>query len=146
MRRLVKAGAVAAATAGVAVVVGRTVGKRVIRPQHDRWHSVTINCAPEEVGHLPAPLDQLGEEVEIRVRPAPGDRGTELSARLTRQLPNAIGDPKPVRQLRKALREARQLAEIGEIVRPDSPPTTDRTLTGRPLSAVTAQAKERGRL
>lgn len=109
----------------------------------DRWHSVTVNCEPERLGALPPPLDQLGFEIEVRVRPAPGDRGTELAAR--------VADPAKVerdtvRHLRAALREARALAEIGEVPLPDSPPSTKRTLLSRPLEAATRHGREEGRL
>jgi hypothetical protein len=109
----------------------------------DRWHSITINCEPEQLGHLPPPLDNLGFEAEVRVRPAPGDRGTELAAR--------VADPKKagrdsVRELRKSLRLARALAEIGEVPLPDSPPTTKDTLLGKPLAAATRHGREEGRL
>lgn len=108
----------------------------------DRWHSITINCSPERLGPMPAPLDELGFPVEIRIRPAPGDRGTELSARVTG--PGADRDT--VRHLRRALREARSLAEVGEVLLPDAPPTTHGTLTGAPLAYATRHGRDEGRL
>jgi hypothetical protein len=109
----------------------------------DRWHSVTVNCEPEQLGPLPPPLDSLGFEVEVRIRPAPGDRGTELAARVADA--GKVGRD-TVRQLRAALREARALAEIGEVPLPDSPPSTKKTLLNRPLAAATAHGREEGRL
>ena len=50
-----------------------------------RWLSVTINRKPEDVapdGLLPEPLAVLGDAIEVRIREAPGDKGTELAARL----------------------------------------------------------------
>ncbi|GIJ45464.1 hypothetical protein Val02_23500 [Virgisporangium aliadipatigenens] len=139
MRGLLGAAAVAAgAGAAVAVARRRTTGRA---ERMDRWHSVTIACEPEELGPLPPPLDSLGFPVEVVIRPAPGGRGTELAARMT--------EPRGrdgVRALRKALREARQLVEVGEILQPDSPPTTERTLTGAPLAYATRHGKEEGRL
>lgn len=140
MRRLLGGVAAMAAGAGAAVVVARR--RRIGRAERmDRWHSVTIGCEPEELGPLPPPLDSLGFPVEVRIRPAPGDRGTELAAR--------IAEPQGrdgVRALRTALRDARQLVEVGEILRPDSPPTTRRTLTGAPLAYATRHGKSEGRL
>jgi hypothetical protein len=109
----------------------------------DRWHSVTVNCEPERLGSLPPPLDNLGFEVEVRVRPAPADRGTELAARV---VDPAKAGRDSVRELRKSLRLARALAEIGEVPLPDSPPTTKDTLLGKPLAAATRHGREEGRL
>jgi hypothetical protein len=131
--------AVLAAAAGGAVLVRRRFAGAA--GAEDRWHSVTVNRTPEEVGSLPGPLAELGTVIEVRVRPAPGDRGTELAARVVE-----AADRETVGRLRRALREAKQLAEIGEVVRPDSPPTTDRTLVSRPLAWVTRHGREEGRL
>ncbi|CAM5341294.1 Secreted protein OS=Streptomyces glaucescens OX=1907 GN=SGLAU_30815 PE=4 SV=1 [Streptomyces glaucescens] len=52
---------------------------------HDRWLTVTVNRPAEEVrpgGRLPTPLRAFDERIEVDVRPAPGDRGTELAVRL----------------------------------------------------------------
>jgi hypothetical protein len=161
--------AVVAAAAGAVVVASRRAGLPLRRGRlagaspggrasrggqtGDRWHSVTIDRTPEEVGSPPQPLGELGHTVEIRIRPAPGDRGTEVAARIREELPTGLGrvtsklrNDDPVRHLRRALREARQLAEIGEVLLPDAPPTTDRTVTGAPLAYATRHAREEGRL
>jgi len=150
-------GAAVAAT-GVGVVAGRRVMQRrqgggQNDASRDRWHSVTIFCEPEQLGALPPPLDELGAPVEVRIRPAPGGRGTELAARLTPPTPTGLGkvvaklrDDDPVRLLRRSLREARQLAEIGEVLLPDAPSTTHPTLTGAPLAYATRHGREDGRL
>jgi hypothetical protein len=152
MKRTVMVVAVGAAATGVAVVGWRRAAGRPILAGPDRWHSVTIYRSPEEVGHLPEPLAELGETIEVRVRPAPGDRGTEVAARLVNDVPGGIGKvasrikgEDPVGRLRRALREAKQLAEVGEIVRPDVP-TTKRTLTSRPLEYATRHGRAEGRL
>src|SRR4051794_29517756 len=143
-------GLTAVAVGGAGVVVGRRVVRRGLSPTggdgHDRWHSVTINCSPEQLGPKPAPLDELGFPVEIRVRPAPGDRGTELAARLAEPGLSRQGGRDAVRHLRRALREARSLAEVGEVLLPDAPATTHRTLTGAPLAYATRHGREEGRL
>ncbi|GAA3285559.1 hypothetical protein GCM10020218_045690 [Dactylosporangium vinaceum] len=55
-------------------------------------------------------------------------------------------DPQRVRRLRAALRAARSLAEVGEVLRPDAPATTKPTLTGAPLAYATRHGREEGRL
>lgn len=148
-------GLTAVAAGGVGVLVGARVRRRAAaaRGERDRWHSVTVNCEPERLGPKPPPLDELGFPVEIRIRPAPAGRGTELAARLVGSSPAGIGkvaaklrDDDPVRVLRRALRAARSLAEVGEVLLPDSPGTTHRTLTGAPLAYATRHGREEGRL
>jgi uncharacterized membrane protein len=95
------------------------------------WSSVTINRRPEELlpdGRLPAPLANLGDDVEVRIRPAPGGKGAELSARLKSQQPSGasvlsrIAGHDPRQNLRSALRQAKQLIEVGEVLRVDPAP------------------------
>ena len=149
---------VAGVGAGVIVVRRMTVrqfGNRASETR-DRWHAVTINRPPEEVkpdGRLPEPLAELGDAVEVRLRPAPGGRGTEVAARLREGAPARPGgvvtrasgnDPR--QDLRSALRQSRQLLETGEVLRADEPPTTRRTLRGLPLDLATRRAGGEGRL
>ncbi|QFZ18727.1 hypothetical protein [Saccharothrix syringae] len=119
----------------------------------DRWLVVTVLRAPNEVvsdGSLPAPLAELGDLVEVRVRPAPGDKGTELAARLTRRGPTStsarVEGEDPRQRVRTALREAKSILEVGEIVRPDAPPTTHPGPAGRLVSKATHIAQGEGRL
>jgi hypothetical protein len=136
----------AAVGAVVSVAAARRFARRgdgVSPPVSDRWHAVTVNCEPERLGPLPPPLDGLDFEIEVRIRPAPGDRGTEAAAR--------VADPAKlnrdtVRRLRRALREARALAEIGEVPLPDSPATTKNTPLSLPLAYATRHGREEGRL
>jgi hypothetical protein len=107
----------------------------------DRWHSVTVNRPPEEV----AP--------EGRLRQAPGDRGTEVAARLRDGAPAGPGGvvarvagTDPRQDLRSALRRAKQLLETGEVLSPDRPPTTRRTLRNLPLELAGRRAGGEGRL
>jgi hypothetical protein len=148
--------------AAVGLVVSVAAGRRFARRPDgatpgdrrvDRWHSVTVNCAPERLDPLPACLSELGDAVEVVMRPAPGGRGTELAARLVERVPSGVGgvvaklrDDDPVRRLRRALRDARALAEIGEILLPDSPATTRSTLLGAPLAYAVRHGREEGRL
>ena len=138
--------------AAVGVVVSVTAARRLARRgngsgpdgrQGDRWHTVTILCEPEELGQLPPPLDDLGIAIEVLVRPAPGDRGTELAVRIAD--PAAV-DRDDVRTLRRALREAKALAEAGEVLLPDAPATTRTTLLNAPLAHATRHGREEGRL
>ncbi|MGH3941668.1 MAG: hypothetical protein ACRDTG_24165 [Pseudonocardiaceae bacterium] len=121
-----------------------------------RWLGVTIARSPQEVssvGRLPEPLARLGDMVEVQVRPAAGDKGTELYARLrqippmgaTRALARIKGED-PRQQVRQALREAKAILEVGEVVRADSPSTTHPGLGGKLVQAATRVAQGEGRL
>jgi uncharacterized membrane protein len=116
---------------------GGTNGRGV---QQDRWHVVTVNRSPEEVSSekpLPGPLAELGDKIEVQIRPAPGDKGTEIAARLREPVPSGLsrvqarisGDD-PRQSLQRALREAKQLLETGEVLSPDRPPSTKPTPGG----------------
>jgi hypothetical protein len=158
-RTLSRVVVVAGVGAGVLVVrrmTTRQVGDGAARVARDRWHAVTVNRPPEEVapdGRLPEPLAGLGDAAEVRIRPAPGGRGTEVAARLREGAPVGPGgivarasgnDPR--QDLRSALRQSRQLLETGEVLRADEPPTARRTLRGLPLDLATRRAGGEGRL
>ncbi|MEW2417025.1 hypothetical protein AB0953_25295 [Streptomyces sp. NPDC046866] len=123
---LLGAGLTAAATA-----LGRA--RSPARDDGDRWLVVTVNRAPTDVyagGGPPPPLDRFADGLEVRVRPAPGDRGTELAVRpkrsvprLTSSLPARLAGRDPRQELRTALRQAKGLLEAGEVMLPDHPPT-----------------------
>ena len=124
--------------------------------QQDRWHVVTVNRSPEEIsseGQLPGPLAELGDKIEVQTRSAPGDRGTEIAARLREPVPPGLsrlrarisGDD-PRQSLRRALREAKQLLETGEVLSPDKPPSTKPTPGGRLIGLATRRSWEEGRL
>ncbi|MEV0429881.1 hypothetical protein [Micromonospora sp. NPDC050495] len=97
-------------------------------PRPGRWQVVTVAGRPEEVlpgGRWPEPLRRLGGAVELSARPAPGGRGTELAARplggepeLPGLAAHLVGD-EPGRFVRQVLREVKQLAETGEVLRAD---------------------------
>lgn len=91
-------------------------------PDSCHWQSVTILAPPEAIapqGRLPEPLAKLAELIETRLAPAPGDRGTQLSAR-TRPGPKPDSTmwkgEDPHRQIRNALLHAKQLVEVGEVL------------------------------
>jgi len=153
-----------AATTLVAVGVTGWAARRVLtrRAAHNspaaeqsRWRFVTVNVSPTEVradGLLPEPLRNLGPETEIVIRPAPGDKGTEIGVKLTAGEPTGakaaaarFAGKDPRQEVRKALRDAKQLLEAGEILSPDRPGTTKKTLTGKPLELAIAHAKGEGK-
>jgi hypothetical protein len=109
----------------------------------DRWHSVTVNRPPQDVDPraLPHPLAALGDRIELQIRPAPGDRGTEIHARL-----RDGGTAETRGKLRAALRESRSLLEIGEVIEPNVNRTTQPTPFNRPLAARTGQQGREGGL
>ncbi|WP_405147571.1 hypothetical protein OG589_08115 [Sphaerisporangium sp. NBC_01403] len=126
------------------------------RREASRWLMVTINRRPEEVvpdGRLPEPLARLGETIEVQVREAPGDRGTELGARPVTPAPTGVDEvmarlagEDPRQAVRRALRESKCLIETGEVLRPDEPPTTRPTPTGRLADLAAQRAGGEGRL
>lgn len=129
---LIAGGALAAVGAATLAV---RAGRDEQSPAENRWLTVTIAASREEVapnGAPPHPLAELGEAVEFRLQPAPGDRGTELSARPrggddTALREVALGDPR--KALRIALRESKQLIEAGEVMRIDPRPSGSRPHT-----------------
>jgi hypothetical protein len=154
--RVVVLAGVSAGVLAVRRMTTRQVGDGAARVARDRWHTVTVNRPPEEVapdGRLPEPLAGLGDAVEVRIRPAPGGRGTELAARPRTRTPSGLGGAvaraagnDPRQAVRTALRQAKQLAETGEVLEPDTPPTTRRTLRNLPLELATRRARGEGRL
>ncbi|PRH78963.1 hypothetical protein C6N75_12105 [Streptomyces solincola] len=123
---------------------------------NDRWHTVTINRPLDEVsvnGRLPEPLAMLGDKIEVQVRLAPGDRGTEVAARLRDPVPSGpagagarLRGQDPRGPVRRALRDCRALLETGEVLSPDRPPTTHPGPGGKLISVATGRAREEGRL
>ena len=109
-----------------------------------RWRAVTVRCDPDRIGtgaDLPAPLAALGERIEVRITPAPGDKGTELAARYQER-----ASDEEIGRLRAALREAKQLIEVGEVTRVDPAPHGVRKPTpqGAVLEGATTRAGEEG--
>ncbi|SHF85328.1 hypothetical protein [Geodermatophilus nigrescens] len=117
------------------------------------WLVVTVFRDPSDVdtGQLPAPLAEFGDRIEVRVRPAPGGKGTELAVRL-RDRPSSgtalgrLSGSDPQADLRSALRRAKQLIEVGEVLAVDPAPHGRRTATpgGALLEAFTKAAPRAG--
>jgi hypothetical protein len=110
------------------------------RSPKNRWIMVTVNCSPQRLASrsdLPEPITRLGDAVDIKISPAPGDRGTELGARL-RDLPrtripgmvNRRPEEDPVCVVERALRDAKAMIEAGEVIRPDWPPSAQAAQIG----------------
>jgi len=119
----------------------------------DRALAVTVNCPIESVRPLPEPLAALQDRAEVIVRPARGGRGTEIAVRLAQPPPGGLGSvvsrvagTDPRQDVRLALRQAKSLIETGEVLKPDSPPTTHSTLLGKPLEAAVRRSRKEGRL
>ncbi|HWG99278.1 MAG TPA: hypothetical protein VNV66_08145 [Pilimelia sp.] len=163
--RLMTGVAVAGAVAGGVIVAVRVSGARrggaraaaaARRPSEPRWHVLTVHVPAERVmsaGGLPEPLARLRDAVEVRLRPAPGGRGTEIAVRLRAGEPSGLRgvlarlrgrDPRWA--VRRGLRETRSLLETGEVLRPSQPPTTRPTLLSRPLAFATRHGREEGLL
>jgi hypothetical protein len=109
-----------------------------------RWRAVTVRCSEERIGtgaDLPAPLAALGDRIEVRITPAPGDKGTELAARYRER-----ASDEQIGRLRAALREAKQLIEVGEVIRVDPAPHGVRKPTpqGAALEGATTRAGKEG--
>ncbi|MEV4657853.1 hypothetical protein [Micromonospora sp. NPDC049301] len=135
MRRLARVGSTLGGTALTGAAQLLRVPRRRGRTGADgdpdapaRWEVVTVCRPPEQVlpgGRWPEPLRCLDGAVEVRVRPAPGDRGTELAARpLAGATPRVglaahlVGDD-PGLLVRRTLGQAKQHIEAGEVLRAD---------------------------
>jgi hypothetical protein len=155
MVRAIGVGAATAGAVGGLVAVRRARRSRAgSRKALPTWLGVTVLAAPDEIapgGELPAPLRELGDAVEVRMQPAPGDRGTELYARRTDgaqaggRVARLTGSD-PLAPLRQALREAKSLVECGEVVRADAPSTTHPGPLGRLQAVVNKRAQGAGQL
>jgi hypothetical protein len=159
IRTVASAGAAAAASAAVAAgsaavkrVVGRAPsgwGEATGSASEDirRWRVVTVDRPIADLeAALPSPLVDLGDAVEVRLQPAPGDKGTELAARLTGTQHGRLNGQPPLEALRSALRQAKQLAEVGYVLEADLNTTSRPTPLNEPLRQATRHAGGEGRL
>jgi hypothetical protein len=112
-----------------------------------RWRAVTVNRPIGDLeGAVPAPLAELGDSVEVRLTPAPGGKGTEIHARLSGTGHERIHGEDPTSALRSALRQAKQVAEVGYVLEADATRTARPTPLNEPLRQATRRAGGEGRL
>lgn len=107
---------------------------------------VTIYRQPEEVQTQvdgSGPLSRMRGEIELTVRPAPGDKGTQLAVRPKAPDRDSVGMR---RALRAALRETKSILECGAVVEPSRPGSSHPGPAGQVLRAVTKRAWGEGRL
>ncbi|MEV7429362.1 MULTISPECIES: hypothetical protein [unclassified Nocardioides] len=130
------------------------IAARAAGPGHaaSGWLAVTVLCEPSDIDEtaLPVPLAELADRIEVRVRPAPAGKGTELAARLREgsgsgTAPQRLSGSDPEADLRSALRQAKQLIEVGEVLAVDPAPHGERTPTpGGALLEAWTQAAPKG--
>jgi hypothetical protein len=115
-----------------------------------RWQSVTILATPDELapdGRLPRPLTELADLIDTRLEPAPGGRGTQLSARTK---PGPKPDSRvwkgedPSRRIHSALQHAKQLVEVGEVLSVEPQPAGRRRPTGLLVDRMTGDTDQEG--
>jgi len=153
--RLVGA-AVVVAAAGAVVLARRrrprsAPGTGAASAPRSGWLAVTVARDVDDVlpaGRTPGPLARFGDAVELEARIAPGDKGTELRARFRQGASRAVAGDRDRGRLRAALRETKQLIEVGEVLRVDPVPHGRRTATptGALVELATARSNEEGTL
>jgi hypothetical protein len=140
MRPVTRAVLAAAACAAVGGTTYRIVKARYpggALAGSGRRHAITVYRPLAEItGNLPEPLNAVADRLEVRLRPAPTGRGTEISVRA---LDSAMSDG----DIRRRLRESRSVAEVGYVLRPGGPTTTP-TVLNRALRAATRHGREGG--
>jgi hypothetical protein len=111
------------------------------------WKAVTVLGDAEDFtrGGFPEPLRRMSDELEVRLDPAPGDKGFEVHARL-REWADAGADGDRDTVLRAALRDAKQVFETGEVLRATPRPhgPRPRTLLGRAVDRAEDDARGEG--
>jgi hypothetical protein len=134
---------------GLAEEVRRRLGSTKAKQQDQRWLAVTVEGEPARIttaGELPAPLARLGSSVEVEIRPGPGDWGTEIFARPAVGSSTAAADGDVRGQIRSALRQTKQLLEVGEVLiaepRPEGPRPA--TVAGKLVDRAVRNADEKG--
>jgi hypothetical protein len=126
--------------AGIAGAVAvRAAAGRAVPAAASPYHSLTVFRPIEYVrANMPPPLAGLGPGAEVQLRPAPGDRGTEIHVR-------QVDDRVSADEIRRALRAGRSQLEVGDVLEPGVATTTP-TLLNKGLRAVTGRGREKGLL
>jgi len=139
MRPKTRAVLAGAATVILGGTTYRIVAKRRSASTAGRRHVITVYRPLEEVADvLPEPLTAYHGAVDVQLRAAPADRGTEISVR-------ALDDTVSDGDIRRLLRESRSLLEVGDVLQPGGPTTTP-TALNRPLRTATRHGREGGLL
>jgi hypothetical protein len=127
----------AVAVAGTAAYLVRA--SRRAKDHSGTPHVITVFLPPAEVeATLRRPLTSRDDDLDVRLREAPGGRGTEISVR---SLTGAVTDA----EIRRALRVGRSLLEVGEVLQPGVATTTPTPLN-RLLRTATRHGREGGLL
>ncbi|HEX9999759.1 MAG TPA: hypothetical protein VGB74_04860 [Actinoplanes sp.] len=141
MTPLARAALATAATAALGGTTYRIVTRRRSgAPSFSgRRHVITVNRPLADIAELlPEPLTAYQGAVDVQLRAAPANRGTEISVRA---LDATVSDG----DIRRLLRESRSLLETGDVLQPGGPTTTP-TVLNRPLRTATAHGREGGLL
>jgi hypothetical protein len=141
MRPITRAVLATAAAAALGGTTYRIVAKRRSgdATTSGRPHVITVHRPLDEVADvLPEPLNAYHGAIDVQLRAAPADRGTEISVR-------ALNDTVSDGDIRRLLRESRSLLEVGDVLQPGGPTTTP-TALNRPLRAATRHGREGGLL
>ncbi|MBB4908614.1 hypothetical protein [Actinophytocola algeriensis] len=143
----------AGAVLGVAVAAsGAVLRRHTDEDDTSRWLVVTVNAEPDAVAGDPRFTEAFaafGDDVETRVAAAPGERGTEVAARV-RQAPARatarMAGHDPRQDVRRTLRDVKSLLETGDVLRTDPPTTGKPTPGGALVRLFTRRAGGEGRL
>jgi hypothetical protein len=128
-----------AAAAGATAYLIRVSRRADARSGSGTPHVITVFRPVEEVAaRLPAQLADRGGALDVRLRAAPGDRGTEISVR-------PVNDTVSDADIRRALRVSRSLLEAGDVLNPGVATTTP-TMLNRWLRTLTRHGREEGLL
>ncbi|BFM25778.1 hypothetical protein [Microbacterium sp. che218] len=154
---MIMAGKAAAAVGiGVASLAAGLIARNLVKKERESdgdgehpegWKAVTVLGDADGFASegYPEPLHRVAESLEIRVQPAPGDKGFEVHARV-REGSELAGEKDPGAQLRTALRDAKQFFETGEVLRSTPRPHGERppTLLGGAVDKAEDEAKGEG--
>jgi hypothetical protein len=102
-------------------------------------HAVTVARPVDYVtANMPKELADRGDAIEVRLREAPGGRGTEIHVRPAN---GEVSDD----EIRRVLRTGKSQLEVGDVLQPGVATTTP-TVLNRGLRAVTRRGRQKGLL
>jgi hypothetical protein len=131
--------------AATAVTVARKRAATSSSQTDPRWKVVSVNASAGEAARaaLPAPLVEIRDLIDIRITDAPGRHGVELAAR---PVPHTAHNKDLEGQIRRALRESKQLLEVGYVMSNHPQPEGHRpsTLPGIAVDHLVRQSPESG--